>query len=115
MLAVIGGQGPQAVRGQELALVEQLGEQPFQPVRPAQAEQQPLLAGLPAQQADARRSLSGSARPCRSRKSANRLPTVSARRRSSSVTTTAARAGMMPTIDRTLTGTASPLGVMSRS
>ena len=51
MVAVIGGQGPQAVRGQELALVEQLGEQPLQPVRPAQAEQQPLLAGLAAQQA----------------------------------------------------------------
>ena len=54
MFAVIGGQGAQAVRGQELALVEHLGEQPLQPFRSAQAEQQPLLAGLPAQQAERR-------------------------------------------------------------
>ena len=51
MLAVIGRQGSQAVRGQELALVEGLGEQPLQLVRPAQAEQQPLMAGLAAEHA----------------------------------------------------------------
>ena len=32
MVAVVGRQGPQPVRGQELVLVEELGEQPLQAV-----------------------------------------------------------------------------------
>ena len=47
VVAVVGGQGPQAVRGQELGLVEQLGQQPLQPVRAGTGEQQPLIAWLP--------------------------------------------------------------------
>ena len=85
MLAVVGRQGPQAVRGQELALVEQLGQEPLQPVRAGQAEQQPLVARLPAQHARSRAACRGRHRPSRPRKSANCLPSVSACRRSSSL------------------------------
>src|SRR5690348_4646033 len=51
VLAVVGRQRPQAVRGQELALVEQPGHEPLEPVLPGQAEQELLLAGLAAQDA----------------------------------------------------------------
>ena len=40
MLAVVGGQRAQPVRGEELGLVEELGEQPLQPVDADDAEQQ---------------------------------------------------------------------------
>ena len=49
MIAVVGRQRAQPVRGQELGLVEQLGEQPLQLVRPGHRQQQPLGAGLAAQ------------------------------------------------------------------
>ena len=52
MVAVVGGQGAQAVRGQELVLVEQLGEQLLEPADAGQAEQQPPLAGLTPHQSD---------------------------------------------------------------
>ena len=51
MIAVVGRQGPQAVRGQELALVEQPGQQPLQPLTPGQGQQQPLVARGPAHHA----------------------------------------------------------------
>jgi hypothetical protein len=49
VLAVVGGQRPESVRGQELALVEQPGHEPLQPVLSGQAEQELLLAGLAAE------------------------------------------------------------------
>ena len=116
MVAVVGRQGPQPVGGQELVLVEELGEQLLQPVDADNAEQQPLLAGLAAQQAGFAELVPG--RP-------QAVPVEEARelladrqrpaRASSSSMTAAASTGMMPTIDRTLTGTAVPSGVSSRS
>ena len=50
VVTVVGGQRPQPVRGQELALVEQLGEQLLQALDADHAQQQPLLARLPAHQ-----------------------------------------------------------------
>jgi len=49
VIAVVGRQGAQPVRGQELGLVEQLGEQPLDLVRPGDRQQQPLVARLAAQ------------------------------------------------------------------
>ena len=46
---------------------------------------------------------------------ANCLPTFSDRAITASSTMTAASSGMMPTIDRTLTGTSVPSGVISLS
>ena len=51
MVAVVGGQGPQPVRGQELVLVEELGEQLLQPVGADDAEKQMPVAGFTADQA----------------------------------------------------------------
>ena len=115
MVAVVGGQGPQAVRREELVLVEELLEQALQAVDADDAEQQPAVAGLAAQQA-----AFGELLPCRrargsSSSRANCLPTVSDRAITCSSTTTAASSGMMPTIERTLTGTSVPSGVTSLS
>ena len=49
MIAVIGRQRPQPVRGQELGLVEQLSEQPLDLVGLGDRQQQPLVARLAAQ------------------------------------------------------------------
>ncbi len=49
---MVGGQRAQAVRGQELVLVEQPGEELLEPVEAHHAQQQPLLAGLAAQHAE---------------------------------------------------------------
>ena len=45
MLPVVGGHGAEAVRRQELSLVEELGEQSFQPVDADDAEQQSARSG----------------------------------------------------------------------
>ena len=107
-----GGQGPQAVRRQELALVEQLGEQLGEVVDPDHAEEQPPIAGLAADQALLDQAPGP---PSSSSSRANAFPTASARSIASSSTTTAASNGMTPTIDRTLTGTAVPSGATSLS
>ena len=106
-----GGQGPQAVGRQELALVEQLGEQPGE-VDPDHAEEHPPIAGFAVDQALLGQA-PGTAHSRSSR--ANAFPTVSARPIASSSMTTAASSGMTPTIDRTLTGTARPSGPTSLS
>ena len=51
MVAVVGRQGPQPVRGQELALVEQGRRELFQLAEADEAEQQPLVAGFAAHHA----------------------------------------------------------------
>ena len=51
MVAMVGRQGPQPVRGQELALVEQGRRELFQLAEADQAEQQPLVAGFAAHHA----------------------------------------------------------------
>ncbi len=51
MVAMVGGQRPQPVRGQELVGVEQPGEQPLQAVGAGHAEQEPPVARLTAKQA----------------------------------------------------------------
>ena len=48
---MVGRQGPQPVRGQELVLVEELGEQLLQPVGADDAEKQMPVAGVTADQA----------------------------------------------------------------
>ena len=60
MIAVIGGEGPQAVRREELVLVEELVEQAPETVDADDTEQEPSVAGFPAQQA-----AFGELRPCR--------------------------------------------------
>src|SRR6185312_15644426 len=49
VIAVAGRQRAQPVRGQELSLVEELGEQPLQLIRPGYREQQPLAGPFAAQ------------------------------------------------------------------
>jgi hypothetical protein len=49
MVAVVGRHGAEAVRGQELGFVEQLGEQPLQLLRPGHRQQHPPAGSLAAQ------------------------------------------------------------------
>jgi hypothetical protein len=96
------------MRGQELVLVEQPGKQCGNRSGPATLSSR-WSPGVP-RSIPVSASFAGSARPLELSRLANLFPTVSARRSVLSSTTPTARAGIIPTIEWTFTGTAVPLG-----
>ena len=117
VVAVVGGQGPQPVGRQELVLVEQRGQQAAEVVLAHHRQQEALAAGRrgsnrSALQAD---QVAQPGLPSGSMSRAKALPTVWARATTPSSITAAASSGMIPTMERTLTGTAVPSGVVSVS
>ena len=115
VLAVVGGHRPEPVGREELALVEELAEQPLEPVDADDAEQQSPVPGRAPEEPELGELLPVVAGPRRSRNPGKLLPTRSTRSSIASSMTPAASIGMMPTIERTLTGTAVPSGATSRS
>ena len=113
MFAMVGKQAPQPVRDKNSlvskSLVNSFSSRPV----PATLSSSCRPPGLPRIR-PCSVSLSES-RPCGPSKPANCLPTVSAWVSIPSSMTAAVSMGMMPTIDRYLTGTAVPSGVSSRS
>ena len=106
VLAVVRRDRPQPVRREELGLVEQLrrtaARSRSMPTTPS--SRLPVARARPAA-SPARPAAPGRRSPSRSRNRRSCLPTACARSSSRSSTTPAASIGMMPTIERTLTGT----------
>ena len=115
MLTVVGRHRPESVRREELVLVEELREQSLEPVDADDAEEQAPFSGRAPEEPERRRACSRSSSPSRSRNLGKLLPTCMTRSSIDSSMTAAASIGMMPTMDRTLTGTAVPSAVTSRS
>ena len=115
VLAVVGGDRPQAVGREELGLVEQLGEHPLEAVDADDAEEQPAVAGLALQQPGCRPACPGRRALVARGDAGNCLPRPGFAASISSSTTAAASIGMTPTIERTLTGTTLPVGGDERS
>ena len=76
VVPVVGRDGPQTVGGQELGLVEELGEDPLQAVDADHPEQQPPVARAPLATSPAPASLSPSSRPWRRSRRGNCLATT---------------------------------------
>ena len=115
MIQVKGGDRPQAVGGEELLLVEELGKYPLEPFHAHHPEEKLPVARFPVEDPGFRQLLR-IVEPLVVEQAGELLFATSmlcSIMRSSM--TAAASTGITPTIDRTFTGTTEPSGVTSRS